>query len=69
MPHECTCCALVYEHGTHFVFPDSLLRSILPIGSGLLVRMMFKAARQHPKECRDTRIDIDERITSALAQW
>ena len=69
MPHECEWEALLYEHGTHFVFPESMLKSMLPIGSGLLVRLMFKAGKEHPKECKETRIDIDRRLQEALHKW
>ncbi|MBR3127755.1 MAG: hypothetical protein IKF35_05815, partial [Solobacterium sp.] len=68
-PHHCTAEAWLYKHGTHFIFPESMLRMILPAGSGLFVRLMFKAARQYPKECRRTRIDIDRRLQAALRQW
>ena len=69
LPHECTWKALLYEHGTHFVFPDSMLRSILPLFSGLLVKMMFKAGKEYPKECRETRRDIDERLSKIIREW
>ena len=69
LPHECTWEALLYEHGTHFVFPESMLKSMLPIGSGLLVKVMFRAAKEHPKECKETRIDIDRRLRKALKEW
>jgi hypothetical protein len=69
LPHKCRWKALLYEHGTHFVFPESLLKSILPIGSDLLVRFMFKAAREYPKECRETRRDIDRRLTAIIRKW
>jgi len=69
LPHECKWEALTYQHGTHFVFPDSMLRSMLPLGSGLLVKLMFRAGREHPKECRATRVDIDRRLQAALHKW
>ena len=69
LPHDCAWEALLYQHGTHFVFPDSMLRSMLPLGSGLLVRLMFRAGREHPKECKATRIDIDRRLQAALQAW
>ena len=69
LPHDCTWEALLYPHGTHFVFPDSMLRSMLPLGSGLLVRLMFRAGREHPKECKATRVDIDKRLRAALQAW
>ena len=69
LPHTCDFEALMYEHGTHFVFPESMLKLMLPIGSGLLVRFMFKAAREYPEECRETRLDIDRRLMSILSRW
>ncbi len=69
LPHACAWEALLYQHGTHFVFPDSMLRSMLPLASGLLVRLMFRAGREHPKECRATRVDIDRRLRAALQAW
>ena len=68
-PHNCTWESLLYEHGTHFVFPDSMLRSILPFFSGLLVKTMFKAGKEYPKECRETRRDIDERLSRIIREW
>lgn len=69
MPHDCEYEALLYEHGTHFVFPQSMLKMMLPAASGLLVRMAFKAGKQFPKECKQTRIDIDEKLTAVFTQW
>ena len=69
LPHECTWESLLYEHGTHFVFPESMLRSILPLFSGLLVKVMFRAGKEYPKECKATRIDIDRKLQKALAEW
>jgi len=68
-PHDCTWESLLYGHGTHFVFPDSMLRSILPLFSGLLVKMMFKAGKEYPKECRETRREIDERLSKIIGEW
>ncbi|MBQ6428317.1 MAG: acyl-CoA thioester hydrolase [Oscillospiraceae bacterium] len=68
-PHESVFEAWLYEHGTHFAFPESMLRMILPAGSALLVSIMFKAGKEHPKECRETRIDIDKRLQKALREW
>ncbi len=69
LPHHCKWKTLIYEHGTHFVFPESLLKSILPVGSALLAKFMFRAAREFPEECRQTRIDIDRWLTAVLRKW
>jgi len=50
-------------------FPESMLKSMLPVGSGLLVKFMFKAGRDYPKECRETRKDIDRRLTEIIGKW
>ena len=68
-PHKCEVEALVYEHGTHFVFPESLLKKIFPIGSGLLLKMMFKAAKDYPEECKQARIDIDRKMVKTIEDW
>lgn len=44
----------VYEHGTHYVFPESLMKMMLPVGSGLLISACFSACRKYPKECKKT---------------
>ena len=69
VPHECRFEAWLYEHGTHFAFPESMLKIMLPVGSSLLVSAMFRAGKEHPKECRQTRLDIDARLKDALATW
>ena len=67
--HDSTFECWIYEHGTHFAFPESMLKMMLPVGSGLLVSFMFRAGKEHNKECRETRIDIDRRLKKALAEW
>lgn len=67
--HDCQVEAVTYQHGTHFVFPESMIKTMLPIGSGLFVKLAFHAAREYPKECKATREDIDRRISKALEEW
>ena len=67
--HICKLEAVVYKYGTHFVFPESMLKMMLPIGSASFVKFAFQSARKHPKECLETRIDIDVRIRNAIEEW
>lgn len=67
--HSCSVEAVVYEHGTHFVFPESMLKTMLPVGSALFVKLAFQEARKYPKECKETRIDIDRRMRRAIKKW
>ena len=46
-----------------------MLKTMLPVGSGLFVKLAFQAARKHPKECRRARLDIDQRVRNAVAKW
>lgn len=68
-PHECSCEALLYEHGTHFVFPQGMMKNMLPVGVSLLVGLLFKAGRQYPKECKATRVDIERKVAREVQNW
>ena len=68
-PHECDYEALTYEHGTHFVLPETMPRKALPVGLKFVMKFIFKAAKDYPKECEQTRKDIDRRLSTALKQW
>lgn len=68
-PHECRVARLTYEYGSHFVFPQSMLESVLPFGSSFLLRFAFRTLKEHPKECRQTRIDIDRRLRKIIREW
>lgn len=68
-PHTCEVEAVIYEHGTHFVFPEGMLRTMLPIGSALFVTLAFSAAKKYPGECKTARIDIDRRMTLIICEW
>ena len=66
--HTCEVESCIYEHATHFVFPEGMVKTILPVGGDLLTRV-FAAGRKFPKECKAARIDIDRRITRAVDAW
>ena len=68
-PHSCRFKALLYEHGTHFAFPESMLKIMLPIGGRLLVGAAFRAGREYPGECRETRRDIDRKLQNVFRRW
>ena len=68
-PHDCAFEAWTYKYGTHFAFPESMLKIMLPVGSSLFVKAAFRSARRHPKECREMRLDLDRRLVSVLREW
>ncbi|MDF2989118.1 MAG: hypothetical protein K0R50_4628 [Eubacterium sp.] len=61
--------ALLYQYGTHFVFPQTMLESFMPVVSGLLIRLAFKSGRQNPRECKKTRMNIEAKLSKAIANW
>lgn len=68
-PHNCDVQVLVYEHGTHFVFPEALLKTFLPVGADWFVEKAFRKAKEHPAECKATRLDIERQVSQAIADW
>ena len=43
--------------------------TLLLIGSGIFMKLAFQAARKYPKECQSARMDIDQRVRNAVAEW
>lgn len=68
-PHDCDVEAVVYPHGTHFVFPEGMLKTMLPIGSALFVKLAFPNAKKYAAECKATRLDIDRCMTKTITEW
>ena len=69
MPHECRYAKLTYEYGSHLVFPQSMLDGVMPFGTTQLLKFTFRTLKEHPAECRKTRISIDRRLTKVIAEW
>ena len=68
LTHECTYISLIYEHGTHFAFPESMLRMMMgPAGD--LLPLVFRAGRKFPAECKAVREDIDNKMQEAIQAW
>ena len=67
--HECNVIVATYEHGTQFIFPESMLKKMIPVFSGIFVKLAFKEARKYPDECKKTRIDIDKKVRKAIEKW
>lgn len=65
---QCRCVTLLYDHGTHFLFPQSMLTSVLPVGSFLLP-LVFRAGRKHPFACKQSRIAFDRQAQTELRRW
>ena len=66
--HNCEVESYIYEHATHFVFPEGLVKAILPV-VGDLMRRVFAAGRNYPKECKAARVDIERHVTDAIRSW
>lgn len=58
----------IYSYGTHFVYPEGMVKLMLPIGTGLISKF-FVSGRKHPKECRITRSNIEKHVVKAIQKW
>ena len=45
------------------------LKTMLPVGSALFVKLAFSAAKKYPGECKTARMDIDRRMTCVICDW
>jgi hypothetical protein len=68
-PHYCKCALITFEYGSHLLFPQSMLETLLPIGSSLALKMAFKTLREHPAECKRSRIELDRRLRRIIKNW
>ena len=68
-PHDCKLEATIYEHGSHFVFPQSMITRMMPGIANLFVKLSFRAVREYPAECLQTRRDIDSRLKNTITAW
>ena len=46
-----------------------MLKHVFPLCSSALVKLMFKEARKHPKECKKARISIQKNVDKAIKDW
>ena len=67
-PHKCDYEVLVYKYGTHFVFPETLIKLLVPGFSKFVMKFIFKSAKEHADECRQTRIDIDLKLRKVMRE-
>lgn len=69
LEHECTYETHIYEHGTHFVFPEGMARNILPIGINIVLPLLYKEAKGYTKQCEETRKDIEYTLVESIRKW
>lgn len=65
---SCKAITLLYKHGTHFLFPQSMLQNTLYIFSGLPV-LIFRSGRKYYGKCKKNRIDLEKRVVREIKNW
>ena len=55
--------AVAYKYGVHVLLPDCV-----PL-IGIMIRLMFKEAKKHPKEVKATRRKVAEKIEAVVKNW
>ncbi len=67
---NCNLQVLIYDHCSHLIFPESMVKLLLP---GFLVDLilphLYSETKGFVKECRRSRIDLDEHIQSTIREW
>ena len=58
----------IYEKGIHLIFPQGMMKYILPVGCDLLSKA-FVSGRKYPRECKAARIDVDRATAEAVRRW
>ena len=61
--------AHTYECCSHYIYPQKLITNLLPVGSSLLLGLMFKAERKQARECVKTRKAVDKEIRRVIQEW
>ena len=57
-----------YARGTHLLLPQRMLMEALPVVGGL-VPAIYVSGRHHLKACKDSRIHLDQQLSSYLSVW
>ena len=68
-PHTCEYVPLVYEHGDSFCIAGIHAPYGIACRTKIVLRFIFRAAKEYPKECEATRKDIDKKLSAALKEW
>ena len=58
----------IYPYGTHLLIPEKMLTGSLPL-IGNLISRIFASGRKYPKECKMSRIDLENKLTGLIEQW
>lgn len=58
----------LYPYGTHLLLPQKIVSLALPLVGNVLPRT-FVSGRKHPKECREARMDLEQKLTLLLEGW
>ena len=67
---RCNLEVLIYDHCGHLIFPESMMKLLLPgFLVDIIIPRIFSNSKGFTKECRRSRIDLDEHIQSTIKEW
>lgn len=53
-----------------FIFPESMMKLLLPgFLVDLILPIFFRETKGYVKECRRSRIDLDEHVQATIKEW
>ena len=59
----------VYPVCSHYQFPETMIKNLLPFGSQFLMGKMWAVEKNFPQECIRARKDIDRVVRKAVEDW
>lgn len=67
---NCKLEVLIYEHCSHFIFPETMMQLVLPrFMVDIILPRFYSETKGYTKECRKSRIDLDNHIQSLFKEW
>jgi hypothetical protein len=68
--NKCNMKVLIYDHCGHLIFPESMMKLLFPAFLiDMIIPRVFSESKGYLKECRKSRIDLDEHIQATIKEW
>ena len=68
--NKCNMKVLIYDHCGHLIFPESMMKLLFPAFLiDMIIPRVFSESKGYLKECRKSRIDLDEYLQATIKEW
>ena len=59
---------LTYDYGTHLIFPQRMMKAIVPIFYNLVTNI-YQSGKKHKQECLASRLALDKELSEVIHKW